>query len=124
MDEMSDKRLDEALDALARDVAAGTPRPGPDLMARVLADAGAVAASRGGAARPAPRQKADRPGLGARIGEVLFGWTTGAVAAMALALAVGIGIGMQADVGQMPMLAADDDATMIFAEAGGPDDIF
>ena len=39
---MDDTALDEALALLAADVRENSPRPGPDLMARVLADAAAT----------------------------------------------------------------------------------
>ncbi|MEM9062389.1 MAG: hypothetical protein AAGD13_18165 [Pseudomonadota bacterium] len=92
--------LDGALETLAREAEQGSPRPGPDLVARVLADAAAQAPrvdevpAAGGSVR-----SHRAPG----IFETLFGWTSGAVAAMALSLAIGVGLGMELDPGDLPM---------------------
>lgn len=118
MSEMSEKVLDDALEALARDVASATPRPSPDLMARVLTDAGQIAAE-----RPAGVAKRTQVPTTQRISlsELLFGWASGAVAAMVLALALGIGVGMEIEPGSMPMTDSDD-GVQIVAEALWADD--
>lgn len=110
MNEMAEGRgdmdIDMALAGLVRDVERNAPRPGPDLVARVLADAAAatpgvaaVGAVAGGTAR------------GSGLIETLFGWTSawtgGAVAAMALSLAIGIGVGMELEPGDLPMTQTD-----------------
>lgn len=92
--------LDEALDALSRDAEAGSPRPGPDLVARVLAGAAAEVQH--------PLETADTTyqasvARAPSVFEALFGWTSGAVAAMALSLAMGVGLGMELDPGDLPM---------------------
>jgi len=113
--------LDAALAGLAADVRANTPRPGPDLIARVLADAAEVAAAH------RPVTVAARPGGGrarSRIVEILLGWQCGAVAAMAVALVVGIGVGMEIDTSNIPMMEAEEDDGVFFTADAGflPDD--
>ena len=99
-----DLDIDAALAALASEVEHRSPRPGPDLMARVLADAAATApVAAGMAVAGKAAQGAASPGLW----ETLFGWTSGAVAAMALSLALGIGIGMELEPGDLPMTETD-----------------
>ena len=104
--------LDAALTELAGDVAKATPRPGADLMARVLADAANVAAANAvvdrASAAPTVTDN-DRP----RLFDLLFGWTATATAAAALALVVGIGVGMQIDA-DLPMMASDDGPAIEF----------
>ena len=96
--------VDAALAELAREVEQNSPRPGPDLMARVLADAASVApVAAGVAVAGAVTQRAVAPSLW----ESLFGWTSGAVAAMALSLAIGVGIGMELEPGDLPMTEVD-----------------
>ena len=120
---MSDRyeiELDAALSQLAEDVAEATPRPGTDLLARVLADAAAVSA----VSRPAEERAPVKAG-GFSMREFLFGWTGGAVAAAALALVVGIGIGSQMDA-DLPMVAADEENAPDFFTADSgflPDDL-
>lgn len=112
---MSDKfdfDVDAALRELAADAAASTPRPGADLVARVLADAATVAAK-----TATPQSTAARPasqGFGLRL--IFSGWRAGATAAAALALAVGIGIGMQID-DELPMMSAGDEPETEFFSA-------
>ena len=53
MVEKMDKALDDALSGLAREMRGAAALPGPDLTARVLADAAAVAAERAPAVAPA-----------------------------------------------------------------------
>ncbi|MGP1355585.1 hypothetical protein [Roseicyclus sp.] len=76
---------DRALDALLSE--AGAERPGPDLVARVLADAARVQAE---AATPAPRRRGlfrEPPGLVAALGG--WGGLSGVTAAGLVGLAVG-----------------------------------
>ncbi len=96
MDEKSQDMVDRALGELARDVADGTPRPGADLIARVLADAADAV--------PPPVQPVRSATLEARprLSEILFGWGGGAVAALSLCLALGIGVGLSMDAADMP----------------------
>lgn len=105
-----ERMVDNALAELASDVAQGTPRPNADLMARVLADAAAVA----------PTVAAPRPVLGSApanrsLLDSLFGWTSGAVATLALCLSVGIAVGMEMDGGEIPM--TDPAESSLMAEA-------
>lgn len=110
MNEMAEGRgdmdIDVAMAGLVRDVERNAPRPGPDLVARVLADA-AGAAPGVSAAGTAAGGAARGPGLI----ETFFGWTSawtgGAVAAMALSLAIGIGVGMELEPGDLPMTQTD-----------------
>lgn len=96
--------MDAALTKLVREVEQNSPRPGPDLMARVLADAASVApVAAGVAVAGAVAERAASPSLW----ESLFGWTSGAVAAMALSLAIGVGIGMELEPGVLPMTEVD-----------------
>src|SRR5690606_34721918 len=93
---------DAALTALAREAAEAAPKPGSDLVARVLADAAAVSAERPASA-PARRRAAagaERPSLLDR----LFGWQAGAIAAMTLALGLGFGLGLELEPGAVPLL--------------------
>ena len=98
-----DLDIDAALAALADEVKQHSPRPGPDLVARVLADAAAAAPVAAGVAVAGKAVHGASPGLW----ETLFGWTSGAVAAMALSLAIGVGIGMELEPGDLPMTEAD-----------------
>ena len=119
MVENAEMKMDALLKELAQDVERGTPRPGPDLMARVLADAAEVAA-----ARPqATADKAAASSQGFSIIDFLLGWTTGAVAAMAVALVLGIGVGMQMEPGDLPYIMEDED--MLTMSDGGflPEDV-
>lgn len=117
---MADKRafdLDTGLSALAQTARDTAPRPSADLMARVLADAGAVSAE-AGASRDAPmarkRRRFDLPSVLGRIP----GFAGGAVAAMALGLVLGLGIGYEfaAETAELPALAALDDFGLLAAE--------
>ena len=100
MVEHMDKALDDALGGLAREMRDAAPLPGPDLTARVLADAAAVAAAKAPVeARPAPAGAG-----GAGVLERLFGWTSGALAAMAVCMSVGIAVGMEIDAADLPMM--------------------
>lgn len=107
MAEKAEFDLDAALTALAREARAASPGPGPDLVARVLADAATVSTGR---AAPAPPRPVAGSAAGAATGRAglldaafgaLFGWTTGAVACMALGLAIGIGVGLEMDAGPL-----------------------
>ena len=110
MTEMAEGRgemdIDAALAGLVRDVERNAPRPGPDLVARVLADAAATVpvVPVAGAATAGARR-------GSEMLETIFGWTSawasGAVAAMALSLAIGIGVGMELEPGDLPMTETD-----------------
>lgn len=95
--------IDMALQALAEELRDASPRPGPDLMARVLADAAATAPVAAGSVAAVSQAQ----GGGVGILDMLFGWTSGAVAAMALSLALGIGIGMELEPGDLPLTEAD-----------------
>ena len=112
--------VEAALEELAADAVAAAPRPGADLVARVLADAASVtAAAISPVAEPARVRTA---GFGLR--DLLFGWAAGAAAAAALALVVGIGVGMRME-SELPMMAGDDEPVVEFfsAESGLlPDD--
>jgi hypothetical protein len=114
MSEMNAKPLDidAALDALAEEALAGSPRPGPDLVARVLADAAAVA--------PAPevRLTAGETQAAAPVSwmDRIFGWTGGAVATLVLCFGIGLGVGMAMDDGDLPMAGAEQEELM-FAES-------
>ncbi len=116
--------LDAALDALAADVAAASPRPGTDVMARVLADAAAIAPAATAAPVVELRDPANATASGFSLRELFFGWAAGATAAATLALVVGISVGMQVDTG-LPLMAEDEvSETGLFAENGFlPDDI-
>lgn len=103
MVDQMEKTMDRALDALAHEVAAATPRPGADLMARVLADAAQVAPP-----RPAPSVTL-APARPRTLGEILFGWTGGAVAALSLCLSMGVAIGTEIEPGQMPLMGNVED---------------
>lgn len=121
MNEMAEGRgdmdIDLALAGLVRDVERNAPRPGPDLVARVLADA-AAAAPGVAAAVAAAGGTVRGPGLV----ETFFGWTSawtgGAVAAMALSLAIGIGVGMELEPGDLPMTQTDLVDEYVEASAG------
>ena len=119
MAENAEMKIDALLKELADDVGQGTPRPGPDLIARVLADAAEVAAT-------SPREavtKAPTPSRRSSILDVFMGWTAGAVAAMAVALVLGIGVGMQMEPGDLPYIMEDED--MLTMSDGGflPEDV-
>lgn len=115
MTEMSEKMLDDALEALARDAAAASPRPSPDLLARVLADAGQIAAARPvvEAAKADGTARAAATPAKSSLADLFFGWASGAAAAMVLALAVGIGVGMEMEPGAMPMTDADESVQIV-----------
>lgn len=102
-----DLDIDAALAALVREVERSAPRPGPDLVARVLADAAATVPVTPGVAATGNTARDTGEGLI----ETLFGWTSawtgGAVAAMALSLAIGIGVGMELEPGDLPMTETD-----------------
>ncbi len=114
MSEMNMKSLDidAALDALGQEALAGSPRPGPDLVARVLADAAAVA--------PAPEVRLQPGTVQTTTSESwidrVFGWTGGVVATLALCFAIGIGVGMGMDDGDLPMAGVEQEDLM-FAES-------
>ena len=101
MAEAMNDMVDQALAELARESTAKAPRPGPDLMARVLADAASVAPRH---KAPAMATTAARPRT---LADVLFGWTGGAVAALSLCLSMGVAIGMEMPPEQMPMMGDD-----------------
>jgi len=119
MAENAEKHLDMLLEQLANDVAENTPRPGPDLMARVLADASDVIAARPVAKAVTVAAPASKPSLM----DFFRGWAGGAVAAMAVALVIGIGVGMEIDSGAMPFMDTEED-TLTMADGGFmPEDI-
>lgn len=104
--------IESALDVLGREAAAGSPRPGPDLVARVLADAAALG-------RPATEQfQTQRPAAAPAVGllDRLFGWTGGAVATMVICFAIGIGVGMELDIVPLPMIGEPQEQ-LLFAES-------
>lgn len=103
LESLADTLVDPALEALAHEVNARAPKPGTDLMARVLADAASVAPPMEAAS---VSTRAARPRT---LGDILFGWTGGAVAAMSLCLSMGVAIGMEIDPGQMPILGAAEE---------------
>lgn len=112
-----DRAIDRALTALSREVREATPRPGPDLVARVLADAAAVSH----AARPAQVQgQATRRAELARVlvwvRAAMFGWASGAVAAMAVALVIGISVGLEMEKADLPLLASADEGMLGMAD--------
>ena len=120
MVENADKHMDTLLQQLAEEVTVGTPRPGPDLMARVLADANDVIA-----AMPKPASPAVAAPIPAKPGimDFLLGWSGGAVAALAVALMIGIGVGMESAPGTVPFMDAEED-TLTMADGGFmPEDI-
>lgn len=98
--------IDTALARLAQEVNDNTPRPGADLMARVLADAAAVAPAM---AAPSVRTEAARPrGFLDRV----FGWTSGAIAAVAVCFSVGVAVGMEMDSNTLPVSAIQEQNVM------------
>jgi len=112
MAEMKTFDVETALDVLGREATAGSPRPGPDLMARVLADAAAIRT-------PVTRQhQAQRPAPAPASGllDRLFGWTGGAVATMVICFAIGIGVGMELDVVSLPVIGEPQEV-LLFAES-------
>ena len=106
MVEKMDKALDDALSGLAREMRGAAPLPGPDLTARVLADAAAVAAERAPAVAPARAMQA--PPVRRGVFDTLFGWTSGAVAAIAVCMSVGIAVGMEIDATDLPMMGEEE----------------
>ncbi|MEM7060167.1 MAG: hypothetical protein AAF557_21505 [Pseudomonadota bacterium] len=119
MVEDAEKHMDTLLQQLADDAVAGTPRPGPDLMARVLADASDVIAAQPRAAAANQTVAPTKPG----IMDFFLGWAGGAVAAMAVALVIGIGVGMEIEPGNVPFMDTEED-TLTIADGGFmPEDI-
>ena len=106
MVENMEKALDDALSGLAREMRDAAPLPGPDLTARVLADAAAVAAEQA----PSTAATGARESAPARGGllDTLFGWTSGAFAAIAVCMSVGIAVGMEIDADDLPMLGQEE----------------
>ena len=82
MAEALDKKIDEAMATLAREITANAPRPDTDLVARVLADAAAMAPA------PLAEGRAERgltvPAQRQSLTDLIFGWTGGALAAPAV----------------------------------------
>lgn len=109
MDENMERRLDQALADLAEEVQTASPRPSPDLMARVLADAADVT---GQVPQPQPVRRATP----LRVWSL--GWLGGAVAAMAVALMLGIGVGAQLEPADLPLMASDDQGEMVLSDGG------
>lgn len=98
---------DAALTICAREVMAGTPLPGPDLVARVLGDAAEITAERRALIKTAaPARRADLRTRTSRTGliERLFGWRAGVAAMMMLALGFGVGIGLEIEPEAIPIL--------------------
>ena len=91
MSERIDLELERRLASLGREMAEAAPSPSDDLMARILADAGEVAAERrAGALRP----ETARPSRWRWSSAAIFPiWTGGAIAVMCLGLILGIGVG-------------------------------
>jgi len=119
MAENAEKHMDMLLQQLADDVVAATPRPGPDLMARVLADASDVIAARPVEKAVAVTAPVSKPS----IMDFFLGWAGGAAAALAVALVIGIGVGMEIEPGAMPFMDAEED-TLTMADGGFmPEDI-
>ena len=113
MAESAEKHMDMLLSRLADEVADNTPRPGPDLMARVLAVASDVIASRPAETKAIVLEPARKPGLM----DFVLGWAGGAVAAMVVALVIGIGVGMEIEPGAVPFMDAEED-TLTVADGG------
>ena len=102
------RALDAALDGWT------VPVPSEALMARILADAADVSASRGAAAEPARPAAAERPGLLARLfGE--WGWRP--AGAMMACLAIGFVAGLAG--APAPLEQAGPDADEIAAAEAG-----
>jgi len=98
---------DAALTIFAREVVAATPRPGPDLVARVLGDAAEITAERSALTKAAaPARRPDLRTRTRRVGliERLFGWQAGVAAMMMLALGFGVGIGLEIEPEAIPLL--------------------
>lgn len=80
---------DAALEAFFEAGRAHAPEPGPDLMARILADAGAEIDARDATLAAARRRR--RPGLWAGLVAAIGGWP--ALASMATAAVAGVWLG-------------------------------
>ena len=106
MVENMDKALDTALDELAREARAATPLPGPDLTARVLSDAAMVSSER--APRTVGAKASQALPVQRGIFEILFGWTSGAIAAVTVCMSVGIAVGMEIDASDLPMMGSGE----------------
>jgi hypothetical protein len=115
--------LDAALAALAVDERAAQPAVSESLQARVLGDAGEVAAERAGAVAEPPRNPVPRGRFW------LFGlfdvWTGAAAAAVTLCLVIGLGVGYrsgpevlaQAGLGEMKIaVAGEEDGELFLSE--------
>lgn len=136
MADETEKRVDDALARLAREVNAAAPVASPDLTARVMDGATVqaidTALDRLGqavtAAAPRPgtdlmaRVLADAasvapvaaqagvelaPARPRSLVDRLFGWTGGTVAAMSICLTMGVAIGMEMPEDRMPVIGSD-----------------
>lgn len=116
MTDNTNQLVDAGLAALAQDMQGAAPRPGPDLIARVLADAAAVSAERAPAPEATSQTTQSTPGLM----NLMFGWTTGAIATMTLCLSIGFAVGMEMD---NDIMTFDEDA-METEMADGADAMF
>lgn len=97
------ERLDQMIAALAADEARAAPQVRPDLMARVLADAGSVSAEMAAQAAAETSRSGDPARGGRFLGGLLDGfsftsWRAGAAAAMVFGLLLGFGIGFGTDM--------------------------
>lgn len=124
MDRQDETELEAALARLAEAETRLAPRPGPDLMARVLADAARVSAERQPPQRAQRSQsRAQRRGarwsLSALRAEL---WLAGATVALAACLTAGFYMGYSVEPPQ-PLVAANDDGMMVSDASGvfGPD---
>lgn len=110
----AETKLDKVLEELARDVREATPRPSTDLVARVLADAAAITSASRSAERRMASATAATPKM--QLSGLLFGWASGAVAAMTLALIIGMGVGLQIDPDTLPLIEPPDDGIIVMAD--------
>lgn len=108
MTELSEREIAGLLDDLGTKTRAAAPRPGPDLMARVLADA-SDAMPQAEATAPA---RATRSGGWIGLMDRIWNWENGAMAAMALCLAVGIGVGMETDLSVLALQSTAEADTL------------
>ena len=123
MVENMDKVLDDALEGLAREARAATPLPGADLSARVLADAAAVSVQNAPVEAAMP-EVADTTGSRQGIFDALFGWASGAVAAVAVCMSLGVAVGMELDPSDLPMLQGETEIETLDPMTEASDTLF
>ncbi len=112
--------LDAALAALAVDERAAQPAVSGSLQARVLGDAGEVAAERAGAVAEPPRSPMPRGRFW--LSGLFDAWTGAAAAAVTLCLVIGLGVGYragpevlaQAGLGDVLLAAATEEGEGLF----------